>query len=207
MNINNYITSSIAISNNRIVKNGRVIFEHNAPLVTDFLLAAYQNFSLSYPKFYKMDALSKLGWLASELLLFDGFNKEAYQPEDTGVVLSNANSSLDSDKRYMASVADIASPALFVYTLPNIMIAEISIRNKFKGEGAFFISPGFDAAFIEQYVSNLLNSNKLKCCICGWVDVLDNNYNGVLYLVEKTRTENALLFSASNMDSIFDADK
>lgn len=154
-----------------------------------------------------MDVLSKLGWLAGEVLLMDGFDREAYQSNEVGIVLANANSSLDSDIRYMNSVADIPSPALFVYTLPNIMIAEISIRNKFKGEGGFFISSKFDAAFIQQYVANLLNNNKLKCCICGWVDILADDYKAVLYLVEKTQTENAVLFSASHMDSIFDAVK
>ncbi len=207
MNINNYITSNCIVSNSRVIKNSEVVFEQNAPTAADFLLSVYQNFNLSYPKFYKMDALSKLGWLASEVLLMDDFNKDTYLPEEVGIVLTNANSSLDSDIRYMNSVADIASPALFVYTLPNIMIAEVSIRNKFKGEGGFFISSKFDAVFVEQYVSNLLNNNKLKSCICGWVDVFGDEYKAVLYLVEKIQRENALLFSASNMDSIFDAVK
>lgn len=207
MNINNYISSSCGIGDNKVVKNGKVFFTHEASSPADFLLSVYQNFSLSYPKFYKMDVLSKLGWLASEVLLMDGFDKDTYEPEEVGIVLTNANSSLDSDMRYMNSVADIASPALFVYTLPNIMIAEISIRNKFKGEGGFFISPNFDAVFVEKYVNNLLNHSKLKSCICGWVDVLDNDYKAVLYLIEKTQAENAAVFSASNMDSIFDAVK
>jgi len=180
-----------------------MVFTHDASSPADFLLSVYQNFQLSYPKFYKMDVLSKLGWLASEVLLMDGFNKEAYHPAEVGVVLSNANSSLDSDLKYMKSVADIASPALFVYTLPNIMIAEISIRNGFKGEGAFFISEKFDAPFIKSYVNNLFSNSNIKCCICGWVDVLVNDYKAVLFLVEKVQKENALLFSENNMDSIF----
>jgi hypothetical protein len=184
-----------------------VIFKHQAPSVADFLLAVYQNFQLSYPKFYKMDMLSKLGWLAGEVLLMDGFDRGAYTPSEVGIVLTNANSSLDSDLRYMKSVADIASPALFVYTLPNIMIAEISIRNNFKGEGAFFISEKFDAAFVETYVNNLISHNNINCCICGWVDVLSDQYKAVLFLVEKVQRENAVPFTKINMDSIFEGDK
>jgi len=206
VNINNYIISSVSISNNKVVKNGAEVFAHSAENPAEFLLSVYQNFQLSYPKFYKMDVLSKLGWLASEVLLTDSFNKQAYSPTQVGIVLANANSSLDSDMRYMKSVADVASPALFVYTLPNIMIAEISIRNGFKGEGAFFISRQFDASFIETYVSDLLNTNKLQCCICGWVDVLGDDYKATLFLVEKEQRENAVLFSKSNMDSIFGGD-
>lgn len=207
MNINNYIISSCCIVNNTVQKNGGLVFKHDAATPPDFLLSVYQNFQLSYPKFYKMDVLSKLGWLASEVLLMDSFYKEAYSPYEVGIVLANANSSLDSDLRYMKSVADIASPALFVYTLPNIMIAEISIRNNFKGEGAFFISEKFDAGFIETYVNNLFSNNNIKCCICGWVDVLGDDYKAVLFLVEKEQRENAMLFSKSNMDSIFGGDK
>lgn len=207
MNINNYITSSCCIVNNKVLKDNDVVFTSDASLPGDFLLSVYQNFQLSYPKFYKMDVLSKLGWLASEVLLMDSFDKEAYIPAEVGIVLANANSSLDSDLRYMKSVADIASPALFVYTLPNIMIAEISIRNGFKGEGAFFISEKFDADFIETYVNNLFVNNNIKCCICGWVDVLGDDYKAVLFLVEKEQRENAKLFSKNNMDSIFGSDK
>jgi len=207
LDINNYITSSVAVSGGRVVKNGAPVFEQAAPFVAEFLLFVYHNINLSYPKFYKMDVLSKLGLLASEVLLMDSFDKDAYAPKEVGIVLTNANSSLDSDMRYMKSVADVASPALFVYTLPNIVVAEISIRNKFKGEGGFFISPKFDALFVEQYVNNLLTNNKLNCCICGWVDVLADDYKAVLFLVEKNPKENTLLFSANNMDSIFDAVK
>lgn len=207
MNINNYITSSCSIHGSAVKKDGAVVFSNDVANPADFLLSVYQNFQFSYPKFYKMDALSKLGWLASEVLLMDSFDRDAYTPAEVGIVLANANSSLDSDVKYMKSVADIASPALFVYTLPNIMIAEMSIRNNFKGEGAFFISEKFDAGFIETYVNNLLINNNIACCICGWVDVWGDDYKAVLYLVEKLKKENAVLFSKNNMDSIFGGDK
>ena len=207
MNINNCITSSCLIVNSTVQKNGAVIFTNDMVAPADFLLSVYQNFQLNYPKFYKMDVLSKLGWLAAEVLLMDGFNRTAYAPTEVGIVLSNANSSLDSDLKYMKSVADIASPALFVYTLPNIMVAEIGIRYGFKGEVAFFISEKFDSAFIATYVSNLFSNNNIKCCICGWGDVLGNDYKATLFLVEKEQKEGAVLFSESNMDSIIGGDK
>jgi hypothetical protein len=207
LNINNYITSSCRIVNGTVEKDSAVVFADDASSPADFLLSVYQNFQLSYSKFYKMDTLSKLGWLANEVLLMDSFDKTAYSTAEVGIVLTNANSSLDSDLKYMKSVADIPSPALFVYTLPNIMIAEISIRNNFKGEGAFFIFDKFDSAFLESYVNNLFINNNIKCCICGWVDVLADDYKAVLFLVEKEQRENALLFSKNNMDSIFGSDK
>src|ERR1700722_3309166 len=127
-----HITASCVIRENRIYLNGRLLWESPPPGPADFLLSVYQHFGFQYPKFYKMDQLSKLGWLAAELLLSDGFDKADYRPEDIAIVLSNANASLDTDYKYFATVSGIPSPALFVYTLPNIVIGEICIRHKFK---------------------------------------------------------------------------
>jgi hypothetical protein len=203
LNANHYITSYCTISQEVVYKNEVPVFENRGADLPAFLLSAYQHFELNYPKFYKMDNLSKLGWLATEVLLKGSTIKE-YAPETVGLVLTNANASLDSDKKYMKSVADIPSPALFVYTLPNIMTGEICIRNNFKGEDAFFIFEKFDAAFIELYVNNLLTNNILKACICGWVDVLGDNYKAVLFLVEKVVSDKPILFTRDNLDNIFD---
>lgn len=182
-----HIISSCIISGNAVYKNGEPVFSTQHPDLPSLLLAIYQHFELNYPKFYKMDSLSKLGWLASEVLLKDSFDRSKYQPEEVGVVLCNANSSLDADVKYWDSVQDMASPSLFVYTLPNIVIGEICIRNGFKGEDALYITPQFDAAFLQQQVSYLLANDILKACICGWVDVVGDKYKAALFLVEKGR--------------------
>jgi hypothetical protein len=203
LSANKYITGSCTISNGTVVKDNTVLFENNTANAQDFLLAVYQHFKLNYPKFYKMDNLSKLGWLASEILLKDHFNNDIYEPGQIGVVLANANSSLDDDIKYFDSVKGIASPSLFVYTLPNIMIGEICIRNNFKGEHALFIQPEFDAGFIEKQVDYLLDKNIVEACICGWVDFLGSEYKGVLFLIEKKKSDTSLLFSEKNMNTIF----
>jgi len=201
--INNNITFRCTISKNVIYKNEVPVFEDRGADVPSFLLSAYQFLEVTYPKFYKMDNLSKLAWLAAEVLL-KGTDIKSYKPEEVGLILTNANASLDSDLKYMESVSDIPSPALFVYTLPNIMTGEICIRNNFKGEDAFFIFEKFDAAFIETYVNNLLNNGILEACICGWVDVLGDDYKAVLFLVEKKEKANSVQFSKKNLNSIFD---
>src|SRR5580658_4808115 len=200
-----YITASCVIRNHRIYLDGGVVWEQ-PPLagpsgsLADFLLACYQYFEFQYPKFYKMDQLSKLGWLAAELLLSKGFAATEYRPEDMAIVLCNASSSLDTDYRYFATVADIPSPALFVYTLPNIMIGEICIRHKFKGENAFFIMESFDPAFIETYVRDLIETGNARACICGWVEVLGDKFMAALFLIENKFS--GLTFTAENMNSM-----
>jgi hypothetical protein len=199
----NYIISNCKIDRGVVFKDGKQIFENKEPDVAGFLLSIYQHLQLNYPKFYKMDNLSKLGWLASEVLLKNSYQKDAYQPEEIGLVLANRNSSMDNDIKYFESAKEIASPSLFVYTLPNIVIGEICIRNNFKGEHAFFIQDNFDTDFIEQQVNYLLNNNILQACICGWVDVLEQDYKAVLFWVEKRRKAESFVFSAENMNKVF----
>ena len=82
-------------------------------------------------------------------------------------------------------------------------MGEICIRNKFKGENSFFVFEDFNAAFLHQYVTELFDNNIVQLCICGWVDVLDENYKAVLFLVSKNKAENAVLLNEANMNSIF----
>jgi hypothetical protein len=154
-----------------------------------------------------MDNLSKLGFLASEILL-KGSDFHDKNPEQTGIILMNSNSSLDTDLKYFQSTKEIPSPALFVYTLPNIVIGEICIRNGFKGENAFFVSQEFDPSFLTQYVNNLINNNILQSCICGWTDLLKDEYEAFLILVtnDANNDPDSLLFDKENVGKLYRLD-
>ncbi|MHB1922662.1 MAG: hypothetical protein ACYCOO_10540 [Chitinophagaceae bacterium] len=184
-------------------KNEEILFKDRDPEMAGFLLSLYQFMGLNYSRFYKMDNLCKLGWLTSEILLAGSFNGKSNRPEETGLVIANANSSLDTDLRYLMSIQIIPSPSMFVYTLPNMMIGEICIRNNFKGEDSFFISPQFDPGFFYYWVDNLLNKNVLKSCIGGWVELLGNHYKSVLFLVEKGGKKESVPFTEKKIIEIF----
>lgn len=198
-----HINAAVVISNNRIEKNGNPVLSTNTGDAAGFLAEAYRALGIDYPKFFKMDKLSKLGFLAADVLLRDASLTTQYTPETVSIVLSNANASLDADVKYMESVKAIPSPALFVYTLPNIVIGEISIRYGFKGENAFFIQPAFDAEWLYFYTQDLLQHNRSSACICGWVDIVDDNYEAVLFLVEKNATENAEPFNVQTIKKLY----
>lgn len=197
-----FISSSCIIRRGQVFQNGLRVFSSETIPVAAFLDEVYTHFSIAYPRFHRMDPLSRLAFLASERAL-DGFAREPYQPEDLGVVLSNANSSLDTDIRYQETLQTIPSPALFVYTLPNIMIGEICIRNQFKGENAFFVFKAFDANFMEQYVGDLLDQGLLKACLFGWVDLLQDSYDAAILLAEGFPRPQALAFSAKEINHIY----
>lgn len=197
------ITASCIIEDHVFVKDGKVVFDERraAADLPDFLHSLYKYSGLNYPRFYKMDNLSKLGWLAAEILLQEGFHGGNYESGEIGIVLANANASLDTDLKYYDTVKEFPSPSLFVYTLPNIMIGEICIRKGFKGENAFFVSDRFDADLMVQYVGNLLDKDILQACICGWVDLLGPVYKAALFLVEKG--EGSGIFTAEALNKIF----
>ena len=200
------IIASSTVSKLRLRRNEETVFEETAANLPDFLLAAYRSIAVNYPKFFKMDNLSKLGWLAAEMLM-QGIDREGISPENIGIVLANQHASLDTDRKYYQTALDIASPALFVYTLPNIVAGEICIRHNIKGETSFFIAEAFDATFLQQYVYNLLNNDTLQACICGWIDVMDEKHKAVLALVTKTSLNAhdgpAIPFTADNLNKIY----
>ncbi len=184
MNTGFGIKNYCKIRNGKITLNDKVIFQDEDVAFNSFIRQAYKYFELSYPKFFKMDNLSKLAFLASSVLLQDEDIKD-----NTAMVLSNRASSLDTDRKHQNSINNpddyFPSPAVFVYTLPNICIGEISIKNSIRGENAFFIFDVFNPAFLVQYNEMLIKEKKTDKIISGWVDVDGNAYDAFLYLVEK----------------------
>ena len=142
-----------------------------------------------YPKFFKMDMLSRLGFIASELLLkLEG--KERFT--DNGhraVILFNHSSSLQTDTQYLESIKDddnyFPSPSLFVYTLPNIVTGEIAIRNHYHGETSFFILAEEDEALMQQIQQAATCDAETDSMITGWIDYEDDqNFKVHIYILD-----------------------
>ena len=179
----NYIESFCTIQKNEVILNGKSIIKSEGDLFSDFSKKIYQNLEINYPKFFKMDNLSKLAFLSAEFLL----NNEINAHSNIALVFSNKSSSLDTDAKYQNSIDDknnyFPSPAVFVYTLPNICIGEISIKHQLKSENSFFIFEEFNSNFMSNYANSLLNSNKADKVLCGWVEYYNEEYKAFLYLV------------------------
>lgn len=198
-----YITGHCVIRNQQVYCNGSLLWEDgSATSLQEFLRNGYDRFAGQYPKFHKMDNLCKLGWLAAEVLLRAAPAVD-HLPEQVALVLSNRSASLDTDIRYYNSVKDIPSPALFVYTLPNIVIGEICIRHGFKGEHAFFTSDRFEAEQVVSYAQLLLDTGAATACICGWIEVMDQPYEAALYMVERKETGAILPFTVESVKQLY----
>ncbi len=135
--------------------------------------AVYRSISMNYPKFFKMDSLCKWAMVAAECLLKDAedYCYASIEKTNIAMVLMTRNGCIDVDKKYWETTAAIASPALFVYTLPNIMLGEISIKHGFKGEQLTLVSNQYDKDLLQFWVSDVLQNRGMKACLAGWVDV------------------------------------
>jgi len=197
------ITGYCRITERKIILNGEVVYDKQGSSLEDFYFDAYSKFEINYPKFFKMDNLSKSGFLAAELILRENNPSEEFDEGEVAVVLSNYGSSLDTDLKYQKSTEIAPSPSLFVYTLPNIVTGEICIRNKFKGENAFFIQEKYNPEFLVQYVESLLNTTPTKACVTGWVEVLGEKHDVFLYLVDKTKSGNYISHSPDQLLQLY----
>jgi hypothetical protein len=198
-----FISNFCRIRDHMIIGPAGLLFTHESKSLDEFLAAAYDWLKPAYPKFYKMDNMSKLGFLATEILVKDVKLQENYSPEAIAVVTANSYASLDTDVKYNASLETIASPALFVYTLSNIVCGEICIRHGIKGENACFVAEVFDPLTLSQYVDMVLSKAKTKICIAGWVDVMDGHHDVFLYLSENRKGENSLEHSVNVLADLY----
>lgn len=180
----NYITSYCHILSNECWINGNCIKLNDS--TEDITKRLYHYLELEYPKFFKMDRLTKMAFLGSELIKKANAEIVNYKDDEIGLLFSNAISSAETDLNFQKFYQNGAmpSPALFVYTLPNILLGEIAIRNKWYGEGVFTINENFDANYFSDYCNILLNKSE-KAVLCGWVNITNDNFETFLFFVEK----------------------
>jgi len=167
--------------------NGKTVYENpKSESLQGFLKGAYKKLDLNYPKFFKMDTLSKLAFLTADGIL-QPYNDSK---TDIALVFSNNASSLDTDRKHQESIENedsfYPSPSTFVYTLPNICLGEISIKHQLYSENSFFIFDAFNADHLWAYTTALLQTKKAEKVLCGWVNVDDTKYESILFLIGKS---------------------
>lgn len=197
------ITKYCIAEKGQVYLNGNPCLAEPAASLEQLITALQGQFKITHPRFGKMDRLSQLGFSIADILLQDTKLAEKHDPYKLGIVLSNSASSLDTDLKYWESVSGIPSPGLFVYTLPNIVLAEISIKNNFKGENYFFISERIDSHLLFCHISEMLANNRLQACIGGWVEVLNNEYKAFMFLAEQKEADALMEFTEENISIIY----
>lgn len=193
------ITSYCNLRADECLVNGETVARRDAGSEDSWFKQIYKRQELAYPKFYKMDVLSQAGYLASELMkrANPGIG-EAYADDEIAMVFANASSSAETDRRFINSYegGGSPSPSLFVYTLPNIVLGEIAILNKWYGENMFAVLPKFTPGFYLDY-QQILSASGSRALLGGWLEVTEGNTDVFLFWVEER--ESGTEFNADNL--------
>lgn len=188
-------THTIRITPEEVILDQRKLWERKEELGEQegkehhsLLTSLYKQMIGNYPKFYKMDGLSRLGFVASEILL----NAEKGETDkERAIIFFNHSSSIASDRNYKESINDknnyFPSPSIFVYTLPNIVTGEIAIRNHFHGETSFFILPDKDERLMEEILQASCRDDQSKSFLTGWIDYEDERHFEADLKIKKMR--------------------
>ena len=195
------IASHCRITPQRCLLNGQPLTmeQSQSGLLTDL----YRSLSIGYPKFYKMDNLCKAGFLAAELVV-SGSDIDGQTPRhDVAVLCMNSCSSLDDDMQHQQNIRtdnSFPSPAVFVYTLANIVTGEIAIRHKLLGESSFYIAERFSSEQMAQLIEIAFSDNDINCLLCGWIDVLGEKLDVLMMRIDRA---DGTAPTAENIDIIY----
>lgn len=192
------------IKDNSVLLNGEKL-ALNIKENTSFLTNIYRSLRMDYPKFFKMDNLSKAGFLASEIIM-QSLNLDPLEAKDNwSIVCMNSSSSLETDKNYQKTIQEannyFPSPSVFVYTLANIVTGEIAIRNKIMGETLFFVHKVFSSDYLFKYSLDALSTNSINNLLCGWVEDGNNNIDVLMFALKKNAEINN--FNIENIKAVY----
>ncbi len=137
----------------------------------DDINAIYRERINNYPKFLKMDVLSRLGFVAAELI-----SRQVPLNNDCAVIVFSRSGSLANDIRYQQTISDFPSPALFVYTLPNIVTGEIAIRHHLLTETSCYLLPDADWNMIDKIVRTTVAATQCSQVMYGWLEAEENTF-------------------------------
>ena len=144
-----------------------------AELITEL----FKKFLADGSRFFKMDLYSRLAYVASGLLALNTL--EDCEPEKRALCFFTLNGSLLADRKHLSTFADpdayYPSPAVFINTLPNVVLGEIAVSYSIKGETTLVMLPERDEGIIESVVGATLDSTAPQALICGWVDCPEEN--------------------------------
>ena len=181
----------VVLNQGYVSVNGRAL-EHEAA-GNALLSELYRGHIGDWPKFFKMDTLSKAGFVASELLIkeigLEGDKCEEFS-QNYAIVLFGSTASLCADRNYQETIQNgdnyYPSPALFVYTLPNIVTGEIAIRNHWRGETSFYVLEAPDADKMAFHLACAFQDSITDSILAGWVDSsMNDDFQAFMTLISK----------------------
>lgn len=166
------ILSTTTYSNGGFTANGKELASSTGDLDHD-LTNAWAAMEVKLPRFVRMDRSSKLVSIAAAPFFKAEGALTTYPKDRIGMVIMGTHGSMDTDQRYLDQLQaeNHASPGLFVYTLPNIALGELSIQHGLHGSGLCLLSDSPDVDQMKNACEILLHDHGMEAVICGWANI------------------------------------
>jgi len=198
-----YIYGVAKYENGLLSFNQKQLVKTESGELEQSLNICYKELGIMYPKFFKMDSISKTGFLCAEILVQQFPEVKEGDLNQVGVLINSCSGSLDSDSKFQNTISEkdnyFPSPGVFVYTLPNIVIGEICIRHGFKGENLCLISSVPEARLMQVNLKSWFQQDSTNYCIGGWIDAKENVSLATLFLVGRDSDKSIAEWTEENI--------
>ena len=159
----------------RITPDGLSLDEKDVPLENrgaSLITEVFKKYLADGSRFFKMDLYSRLAYVGTSLLAKDSLAD--YDPEDVALVIFTQNGSVLADRKHLSTFSNpeefYPSPAVFINTLPNVVLGEIAVKNNVKGETTLVLLPSRDEAAMSRIIEATGSVTGPAVMICGWID-------------------------------------
>ena len=168
-----------AVSYGRMTAGTRPILAAGDPVIPPV-----ESIYISPPvRYRRFDDYSRIGCAAIALALTDAGLDRAESPRPIGIIAATRFGCFDTDLAYYATAKEdqgvFASPNLFSFTLPGIVLGEAAIHFRLTGPtftvGDIIGQRGCTALGV---AGDLLSSGACQTIVAGWLDAADRRFMG-----------------------------
>lgn len=191
-----YVTGAAVIRNGiyATTRTGSVDKELDALFRLPYL---QKIFSKKSSRFGRFDRYTRAGCAAAGLALCDA-GREPGELRNAGFILAGQYGSFVTDIDFYETTrqgAQFASPNLFSYTLPNIVIGECALQFGLTGPTYCLDSGGGRAGAALDEAASLLRENTVGAMLVGWLEVLpvgapQEDEGAAVLVLEKKKKDN-----------------
>lgn len=178
------------INDNKVLINGKRV-EFDFVDGVDWKKSIYKSLGIDYPKFYKMDDLSKLSILGIKLIENSG-GLDGFGDSDISMIFCNKNVSTYTDNKYRETLEiGMPSPSIFVYTLPSTCVGELTIFKKYYGSSCFYVTDSLESLPLNDLIEIELGKG-YKGVLFSWVEKSEDTDFGLFFTFNKSPTDEDL---------------
>ncbi|MCS6981322.1 MAG: hypothetical protein N2110_05620 [Flavobacteriales bacterium] len=196
-----YIHHWSLLRNGQLWSDGRLLAAVPADLSASMegLHDIYRKAAFNYPKFFKADGFCKAG-LLTVLPWWKTLRAHPRAIQGCMLLFTDSGCHLADEEHIKGMQNGSPSPAVFVYTLPNILLGEWSILLGWKGFGSCFLMPSCDVHQIQKIIELHRTDQKETPLLWGWCSAFPDRIAAAAFFCDQEATAQPL--SCENIQQI-----